>query len=304
MVDSKLITLTLAILGLATDKLYWRGAQPQSDVTATRCRRQQMTKLPEEFDFLADDSVDKDTKRILLEAILEDRRYERDAARKAKETEKSLALEKKKFWHKTPLMLAFVGTIAVFASGLVAYVQAAQLPVVGIEQIQFNKVVEIGELDDAAPYTEVQQDDGHWMAVREKPQVLLRRLEGKTLMANFTRPNGKTVWVKAAAVAQVRDSDSDFNGPAKTQLLLVNKAMQAVTESPPIVAAAIIAEASLKKLTTPNDKAVWVNADVSHIIGKVPANNPGSAMLEVANRRISVKESVADAEAILKGPQP
>jgi len=55
------------------------------------------------------------------------------------------------------LMLALVGTITVFANGLVAYVQATQLPVVGIEQIEFNKVVEIGEPDDAAPYTEVQQ---------------------------------------------------------------------------------------------------------------------------------------------------
>lgn len=266
-----------------------------------------MTKIPEEFDFLADDSVDKDTKKILLEALLEDRRYERDAVQKAKETEESVAFEKTKFWHNTPLMLALVGTITVFANGLVAYVQAAglsQLPVVGIEQIEFNKVVEIGEPDGAAPYTEVVQDDGRWVAVWEKPQVLLRRLEGKTLMANFTRPNGKTVWVKAAAVAQVRDSDSEFEGPAKTQLLLVNRAMLAVTESPPIVAAAIVAGASLKKLTTPNDKAVWVNADVSHVIGKVPSNSPGSARLEVASRRISVKESVADAEAILKGPQP
>lgn len=266
-----------------------------------------MTKIPEEFDFLADDSVDKDTKKILLEALLENRRYERDAVQKANGTEESVAFEKTKFWHNTPLMLALVGTITVFANGLVAYVQAAglsQLPVVGIEQIEFNKVVEIGEPDGAAPYTEVVQDDGRWVAVWEKPQVLLRRLEGKTLMANFTRPNGKTVWVKAAAVAQVRDSDSEFEGPAKTQLLLVNRAMLAVTESPPIVAAAIVAGASLKKLTTPNDKAVWVNADVSHVIGKVPSNSPGSARLEVASRRISVKESVADAEAILKGTQP
>jgi len=226
----------------------WQAlAAAKTPALIARCRRQQMTEFRGEFDFLADDSVDKDTEKLLLGALLEVRRYERDAAQKIKEIDVSLAFKKKKFWHNTPLMLALVGTITVFANGLVAYVHAAQLPVVGIEQIEFNKVVEIGEPGDAAPYTEVQQDDGHWMAVREKPQGLLRRLEGKTLMVNFTRPNGKTVWVKAAAVAQVRDSDSEFGGPAKTQLLLVNRAMQAVTESPPIVAAAIVAEASLKK---------------------------------------------------------
>ena len=81
--------------------------------------------------------------------------------------------------------------------------------------------------------------------------------------------------------------------------MLVNGGVQYVTESPPIVAAAIAPGASLKELTAPDDKAVWVNADVSHVIGKVPAHHPGSAMLEVASSQISVKESVADAEEIL-----
>src|SRR3712207_8228778 len=38
----------------------------------------------------------------------------------------TLFRSKKNFWYNTPLMLALVGTISVFANGLVAYVQAAR----------------------------------------------------------------------------------------------------------------------------------------------------------------------------------
>ena len=54
---------------------------------------------------------------------LEDNRHGRERAEKAKELAAAQALERRRFWHNTPLMLALVGTITVFANGLVAYIQ-------------------------------------------------------------------------------------------------------------------------------------------------------------------------------------
>src|SRR5262249_47736640 len=53
--------------------------------------------------------------KALLAGLLGEKRHLQDQA-----------LEKKKLWHNTPLMLALVGTISVFANGLVAYVQAGR----------------------------------------------------------------------------------------------------------------------------------------------------------------------------------
>src|SRR6516164_1129183 len=85
-----------------------------------------MAPLPNEFDFLSDPSLDPEVKKTLLAGLLEEKRHARDNALKVMEAESSQALEKKKFWHNTPLMLALVGTISVFANGLVAYVQAGR----------------------------------------------------------------------------------------------------------------------------------------------------------------------------------
>jgi hypothetical protein len=85
-----------------------------------------MAALPNEFNFLTEPSLDPEIKKILLAGLLEDKRHARDNDLKAKEAQASQALEQKKFWHNTPLMLALVGTISVFANGLVAYVQAVR----------------------------------------------------------------------------------------------------------------------------------------------------------------------------------
>jgi hypothetical protein len=85
-----------------------------------------MAPLPNEFDFLADPSLDPEVKKTLLAGLLEEKRHARDNALKVMEAQSSQALEKKKLWHNTPLMLALVGTISVFANGLVAYVQAGR----------------------------------------------------------------------------------------------------------------------------------------------------------------------------------
>ena len=88
--------------------------------------RVDMAQLPKEFDFLTDPSLDPEIKKTLLAGLLEEKRHARDNDLKVMEAQASQALEKKKLWHNTPLMLALVGTISVLANGLVAYVQAGR----------------------------------------------------------------------------------------------------------------------------------------------------------------------------------
>jgi hypothetical protein len=85
-----------------------------------------MTSLPEEFAFLGQPDLDVETKKLLLTGLLEEQRHKRDLKLKAEEAKASQDLERRKLWHNTPLMLALVGTISVFANGLVSYIQAAR----------------------------------------------------------------------------------------------------------------------------------------------------------------------------------
>jgi hypothetical protein len=85
-----------------------------------------MTALPSEFAFLKDPAVDTDVKKILLEGLLQEKAESRAATLKNRESEASQELEKKRFRHNTPLVLALVGTISVFANGIVTYVLASR----------------------------------------------------------------------------------------------------------------------------------------------------------------------------------
>jgi hypothetical protein len=80
----------------------------------------------EGLDFLSDPALDPEIKKLLLAGVFEERRQKRDIAQRSEDSKTSQEIERKRFWHNTPLMLALVGTISVFASGLVAYVQAAR----------------------------------------------------------------------------------------------------------------------------------------------------------------------------------
>jgi hypothetical protein len=85
-----------------------------------------MAKLPKDFDFVTDPTLDPDLKKILLAGVIEERRHKRETALKARDAQSTQTLEQKRFWHNTPLMLALVGTITVFANGLVSYVLAGR----------------------------------------------------------------------------------------------------------------------------------------------------------------------------------
>lgn len=82
--------------------------------------------LGNEFEFVRDPGLDPEIKKALLEGLFEEKRSSRDAELKLAEVEKSRLLEQKRLWHNTPLMLALVGTVSVFANGLVAYIQGAR----------------------------------------------------------------------------------------------------------------------------------------------------------------------------------
>jgi len=75
--------------------------------------------LGKQFDFLKDPSLDPGIKKILLEGLFDEKRAKIDAELKATEAEESRVLENTKLRHNTPLILALVGTISVFANGLV-----------------------------------------------------------------------------------------------------------------------------------------------------------------------------------------
>jgi len=63
------------------------------------------------LEFLTDDRLDNQVKASLLQGVLEQRRYMREAA------------ERKRWWHNSPLVLAIVGIVSVLASGAIAYIQ-------------------------------------------------------------------------------------------------------------------------------------------------------------------------------------
>jgi hypothetical protein len=66
------------------------------------------------LEFLTDQNLDSQVKAMLLQGVLEDRRFMRDA------------VERKRWWQNSPVVLAIVGIISVFASGCVAYIQAGR----------------------------------------------------------------------------------------------------------------------------------------------------------------------------------
>jgi hypothetical protein len=267
------------------------------------------------------------TKRLLLAGFLEERRHERDATQKARESQEAQVGEKRRFFHNTPLMLALVSTISVFANGLVAHAQAALAdcaeagkpctnagipatvgslsrygPLVGIDEIDFDEVFSIGDvLINVTHYTDVREFGNRRVIVQEKPEVLLRRFEGKAF-ANLTRPDGALVWIKAAAISEVLDVEGQENmygSDVKTALQMRNGGSQGVKEDAPSVLDRLGASAPRAKLTTIGDKSVWVRAELSHVSAGGPFGFPGSTVLEVDGRRIAVKESLAASRAIL-----
>ena len=191
--------------------------------------------------------------------------------------------------------------------GIPATVGLFDLPVVGIDGVHFDKVVIIHDWEsDEPPYTQVEEDGGRTVYVRERPGTLLRRLDERAFL-NFTAPNGVLIWVKAAAIYEVRDSDNSYASRSKTLLhvLHIHPGIQAIREDVSAVVGRLAAIAPLVKFTAPNEKPVWLKAGaVSHISKNVFLDDFGGAasILQVNGRRIGVKEDVSSAQAILNTP--
>ena len=77
-----------------------------------------MDRVEDEFAFLKDDTLDADLKKVLIEKVFEERNQKREAGLKASESQATQSLEKKRFWHNTPLVVALVGTITIAANAL------------------------------------------------------------------------------------------------------------------------------------------------------------------------------------------
>jgi predicted negative regulator of RcsB-dependent stress response len=81
-----------------------------------------MINWADEFPFLKDPELQPEYKKIFLEKFLEERaRREQGADKRAADQ-----LERLKFWHNTPLVVALVGTITIFANAFVGYFQSKQ----------------------------------------------------------------------------------------------------------------------------------------------------------------------------------
>src|SRR5215510_12990869 len=79
-----------------------------------------------ELPFLKDENLDPELKKILLQKLLDERAQKVLLSTTQADKQEAADLERKKFWHNTPLVVALVGTITIFANGLVAFLQSQQ----------------------------------------------------------------------------------------------------------------------------------------------------------------------------------
>jgi hypothetical protein len=129
--------------------------------------------LPSEYDFLKDPALDADMKKSLLQALLEEKKFVRDAP-----------IEQKRFWHSTPLMLALVGTITIAANGLVAYVQSSRITsdTVTLEQLK-SQLKDSESRSAAARAGEASEAEAKRTASKEEREFAFKIIEkelGKT----------------------------------------------------------------------------------------------------------------------------
>lgn len=114
------------------------GGPESAKIEAPKATEIAKGSLPSLEHVLNDPSLDPDTRKILLQGIIEDNRARREAASKEIEAQATRALESKRFWHNTPLVLALVGTITIFANGAVSFflAQLATSGTVTVEQLK------------------------------------------------------------------------------------------------------------------------------------------------------------------------
>lgn len=122
---------------------------------------------PSEYDFLKDPAMDTDTKKLLLQGLLDEKKFAREAP-----------MEQKRFWHNTPLMLALVGTITIAANGLVTYVQASRAASDTVTLEQLKSQLKDSEGRSAATRTaEASDAEAKRTATREEREFAFKIVE-------------------------------------------------------------------------------------------------------------------------------
>ncbi|SFO74232.1 hypothetical protein SAMN05216330_104451 [Bradyrhizobium sp. Ghvi] len=79
-----------------------------------------------EFSFLKDRDLEPEIKKILLENLLKEKAQKPLLNEELAERRATLRLEKLKFWHNTPLVVALVGLVTIGANAVVGYFQTRQ----------------------------------------------------------------------------------------------------------------------------------------------------------------------------------
>jgi hypothetical protein len=97
-----------------------------------------MTNWADEFPFLKDAELEPEFKKVLLEKSFEEKARRALLSEQGSEKRAADRLEWLKFWNNTPLVVALVGLITIFANAVVGYFQSKQATAnsVTIEQVR------------------------------------------------------------------------------------------------------------------------------------------------------------------------
>lgn len=123
--------------------------------------------LPSEYDFLKDPTLDADAKKALLQGLLEEKKFAREAP-----------IERTRFWHNTPLVLALVGTITIAANGIVSYALASRTTsdTVTLEQLK-SQLKDSENRSTAARAVEASDADARRNASKDEREFAFRIIE-------------------------------------------------------------------------------------------------------------------------------
>jgi hypothetical protein len=113
---------------------------------------------------------------------------------------------------------------------------------------------------DGGRYTEVYLGKLHFLRTVERPDSIIERLPANSPFAKLLGPNLGSIWVKGAAVARVREPFADERSSARINAIMDGDGFnQSVQEDVPSVLIRLGVTPPFSKLTTPNDKPVWIN---------------------------------------------
>jgi hypothetical protein len=142
-------------------------------------------------------------------------------------------------------------------------------------------------------YTEVYLGRFHVLRTVERPESIIERNPANPPFAKFLGPNLGSIWIKGVAVARVREPFFDERSSARINAIMDGEGFsQPVREDVPSVLMQLGVTPPFVKLTTPNDKSVWINgAKVIRVTES--SERPGTAAIDLGfGISSAVKEDV------------